>query len=232
MGTVCNWDWAGECGVRLVLADQPSAETTDRLLSLKAHLAAALTSGLVDQVVGYTTLTVFFDPSLVSRDSLVSLADQWSGNDQEQGCASQLAPRQITLPVWYAPEAGADLLSVATELGMTPAELIAIHSERDYRAYANGFAPGFCYLGQTSEAIARPRLRTPRRAVPPGSVAIADRQTAVYPSSSPGGWRLLGRCPLPMFDIARDPPNRLQVGDTVRFQPISKTEFIALGGLV
>ena len=107
-----------------------------------------------------------------------------------------------------------------------------MHCSQVYNAYATGFAPGFCYLGDTPEPLAVPRLATPRRAVPAGSVALADRQTAVYPSASPGGWRLIGRCPLELFNLSKSPPALIAVGDRVSFKPIDKDRFVELGGQV
>ena len=105
-----------------------------------------------------------------------------------------------------------------------------MHSETTYFAYATGFAPGFCYLGTLPHQLVTPRLATPRNKVPAGSVAIADLQTAVYPCESPGGWRLIGQCPQPLFDLNNTPANLLSVGDTVRFEPMSEADFYAMGG--
>ena len=134
------------------------------------------------------------------------------------------------LPVYYAPEAGIDLESLAERAGLPISEVIDLHAGAEYRVYAIGFAPGFAYLGEVDERIAAPRLATPRASVPRGSVAIADRQTAVYPSVSPGGWNLIGRCPVPMFDPDAQPCMPVAVGDTVRFEPISRERFLTLGG--
>ena len=111
-------------------------------------------------------------------------------------------------------------------------DVIALHSEATYFAYATGFAPGFCYLGTLPEALQTPRLDTPRATVPSGAVAIADAQTAVYPCESPGGWRLIGACPEPLFNLNDTPPSLLNVGATVRFEPINEAVFRALGGVI
>jgi len=108
--------------------------------------------------------------------------------------------------------------------------VIDLHTGTDYRVYAIGFAPGFAYLGEVDERIAAPRLATPRARVARGSVGIAERQTAVYPSDSPGGWNLIGRCPVPLFDARAHPPMPVSVGDTVRFESVSRERFLALGG--
>ena len=138
--------------------------------------------------------------------------------------------RTVVLPVYYAPEAGIDLESLAERAGLPISKVIDLHAGAEYRVYAIGFAPGFAYLGEVDERIAAPRLATPRASVPRGSVAIADRQTAVYPSVSPGGWNLIGRCPVPMFDPSAQPCMPVAVGDTVRFEPISREHFLTLGG--
>ena len=144
--------------------------------------------------------------------------------------SQQCAGRAVELPVWYAEESGQDLTVVAEHSGLSVQAVIELHSGNQYTAFATGFSPGFCYLGNISEQLDMPRLQTPRRAVPAGSVAIADRQTAVYPAVSPGGWHLLGRCPLPLFDLEQSPPGLIAVGDQVSFKPITRDEFLSLGG--
>jgi KipI family sensor histidine kinase inhibitor len=132
--------------------------------------------------------------------------------------------------VYYAAEVGEDLEPLAARAGLSTDEVIALHCGTDYRVYAIGFAPGFAYLGQVDERIAAPRLATPRLKVPRGAVAIADRQTAVYPAVSPGGWNLIGRCPVRMFDPNAEPIMPVAVGDRVRFESVSRERFLALGG--
>jgi KipI family sensor histidine kinase inhibitor len=109
-------------------------------------------------------------------------------------------------------------------------QVIEIHQSIEYRVYAIGFAPGFAYLGEVDERIAAPRLATPRKKVPKGAVAIADRQTAVYPAQSPGGWNLIGLCPTDMFDPGAEEIMPVSVGDKVKFSAISRTDFLQLGG--
>ncbi|MEZ5502882.1 MAG: 5-oxoprolinase subunit PxpB, partial [Halioglobus sp.] len=140
------------------------------------------------------------------------------------------AARTVVLPVYYAAEVGADLEALARRAGLSTDQVIDLHAGTLYRVYAIGFAPGFADLGQVDERIAAPRLATPRASVPCGSVAIADRQTAVYPAQSPGGWNLIGRCPVSMFDPQSQPCMPVAVGDSVRFEAISRERFLALGG--
>jgi inhibitor of KinA len=137
-------------------------------------------------------------------------------------------PRVVEIPVCYGGEYGPDLKDVAELHGMTEASAIELHSSRTYLVYFLGFAPGFAYLGDVPEELATPRLATPRRSVPTGSVGIAGRQTGVYPISTPGGWRLLGRTPLAMFRPEKAEMSLLRIGDRVRFVPISREDFANL----
>ena len=136
----------------------------------------------------------------------------------------------ITLPTLYHPAVAADLVNLADQKQLSVDEVVDLHSQRIYFAYANGFSPGFSYLGDVDHRIAIERLSTPRRRVPGGSVAIADHQTAVYPKASPGGWHIIGRCPTPLFDPQQTPPTLISVGQRVKFQPIDSDEFQRLGG--
>ena len=114
---------------------------------------------------------------------------------------------------------GEDLEDVARQTGLTTEEVVRIHSGREYRVYVLGFVPGFAYLGTLDERLSLPRRSTPRKQVPPGSVAIAELQTAVYPSATPGGWHLIGRTDVTLFDAGSESPSLFRVGDTVRFEP-------------
>jgi KipI family sensor histidine kinase inhibitor len=119
---------------------------------------------------------------------------------------------------------------IAKRASLSIEEVIEIHQAQAYRVYAIGFAPGFAYLGEVDPRIAAPRLSTPRLKVPKGAVAIADRQTAVYPNVSPGGWNIIGLCPVDMFNPDAEPIMPVKVGDKVRFKPIAKETFLAMGG--
>ncbi|MDG1065544.1 MAG: 5-oxoprolinase subunit PxpB [Luminiphilus sp.] len=225
-----RWSYAGLTGIRLSYDDSPSPAVTASLLRLRDRLHTKYPKGLTDCVLGYRTLTLFFDPAALSRETLLAAIEALDDDLDAMSDFRQDSGQAVELPVWYAEESGQDLPAVAERSGLSVDAVIALHSSISYTAYATGFAPGFCYLGEVSEQLEMPRLRTPRRAVPPGSVAIADRQTAVYPSLSPGGWHLLGRCPLSLFDLEKSPPGLITVGDQVSFRPISRDEFLSLGG--
>ena len=221
-----HWSYAGLTGIRLSYDGAPSASVTASLLDLRDRLTKQYPKGLTDCVLGYRTLTLFFNPTELSREALLAAIGDLDNIVGSQQCAG----RAVELPVWYAEESGQDLAAVAEHSGLSVQAVIELHSGNQYTAFATGFSPGFCYLGNISEQLDMPRLQTPRRAVPAGSVAIADRQTAVYPAVSPGGWHLLGRCPLPLFDLEQSPPGLIAVGDQVSFKPITRDEFLSLGG--
>jgi inhibitor of KinA len=137
-------------------------------------------------------------------------------------------PRLVEIPVCYGGEFGPDLAEVCAIHGITPAQAIELHSSVTYLVYFLGFVPGFAYLGELPEALVTPRLPAPRRRVPAGSVGIAGNQTGVYPFATPGGWRLLGRTPIPMLRAGQESWSLLSIGDHVRFTPVSEERFAAL----
>ena len=170
----------------------------------------------------YTSLMVTFDPCQVDHSEVEVTLRRY-----EEHARSARPPKthRVVIPVCYGGEFGPDLDNVANLHGITTSEVVQLHSSRTYHAYFLGFAPGFAYLGDTAEQIATPRLDTPRKEVPAGSVAIAGKQTGVYPFASPGGWRLIGRTPVQMFRADRKPMGMISIGDKVRFRPISREEF-------
>src|SRR5580658_256503 len=135
--------------------------------------------------------------------------------------------RELQIPTCYGGEFGPDLHEVAALHGITPAQVIELHASVSYIVYFLGFVPGFAYLGELPEALATPRLDSPRRSTPPGSVGIAGNQTGVYPFATPGGWRLIGRTPISMFRADREAMSFVSIGDRVRFTPISAAQFAA-----
>lgn len=224
----CSVGPAGEAAMRLVFEADPAPELTRTLLAIQKSAQRHFQGTLTDSVIGYATLTLFFKPLQFQRDRVEAwLLDQVDLTKTDTHCDP---PPAIILPVFYHPSVGPDLEWLADEKGLSVDDIIALHSGATYFAYATGFAPGFCYLGTLPSQLMAPRLATPRSKVPPGSVAIADLQTAVYPCESPGGWRLIGQCPQPLFNLRHTPANLLSVGDTVRFEPVSEADFYAMGG--
>lgn len=172
---------------------------------------------LRDLVPAYASVGVFFDPMLIEADALKTLLGTMLAAMRFDAQTAVAAARTVEIPVVYGGDAGPDLESAAAELGITPADLANRHATGEYTVAMIGFAPGFPYLLGLDPALALPRLATPRTSVPAGSVGIGGNQTGIYPRESPGGWRLLGRTPLTLFDPSRDEPALLAPGDRVRF---------------
>jgi KipI family sensor histidine kinase inhibitor len=218
---------AGERALMVYLGEGMDPAVAGRVQALVEALPAALGEHLVDVVPSYASVLVVFDPFTTDHMHVIRELHRLG-----LALDASAAPpgRCVELPAWYAPESGADLVDLARRTELAVDEVIALHSGVEYRVYAIGFAPGFAYLGAVDERIAAPRLATPRQRVPRGAIAIADRQTAVYPAASPGGWNLIGRCPLRLFDPGAQPTMPVAVGDRVRFRPIDREEYLALGG--
>ena len=218
---------AGTDSLIVYFSHSISQEAAGQVAALTAQIKATAPDWLVDLVPSYSSLLVVFNP--LTTDPL--RVKQALRDCDSHGTSSQQANEQIVrLPVYYSEASGPDLAALAERAQLSVAEVIAIHSATAYRVYAIGFAPGFAYLGEVDERIAAPRLSTPRTKVPKGAVAIADRQTAVYPAESPGGWNLIGRCPTPMFNPKASPTMPVQSGDLVQFYAIDEAEYLALGG--
>lgn len=218
---------AGQDAFIVYFAEQTSAETSAQIQAAVTNIHAQMADCIVDLVPSYASLLVIFDLDRVDhfqlRKKLQVALTNLDTVDNQGGSI-------VTLPVYYSIESGPDLAVIADRAGISNDEVIAIHQQQEYRVYAIGFAPGFAYLGEVDERIAAPRLATPRQKVARGAVAIADRQTAVYPSVSPGGWNLIGLCPTRMFDPAKQPSMPVKVGDRIRFEAINRDQFIQLGG--
>jgi inhibitor of KinA len=173
----------------------------------------------------YCSLLLSFDVLKLNHDELETILRRYLGRLEDVRLSE---PRRIEIPVSYGGEFAPDLDDVATICGITPAQVIGLHSSVTYVAYFLGFVPGFAYLGELPDALATSRLATPRRSVPPGSVGIAGKQTGVYPFATPGGWRLIGRTPMAMFRPDRSGMSVVSIGDLVHFTPISRAQFVAL----
>lgn len=220
--------YAGDNAVILYLGDSTSAAVAARVQAAVTAARKILGADLIDLVPSYASLLVIYDPLRTDHMSVIQRLH--SIREDVDAASASSGGREIVLPVYYSAESGADLERLAQQCELSVDEVIALHSETEYRVYAIGFAPGFAYLGEVDSRIAAPRLATPRAKVPRGAVAIADRQTAVYPAVSPGGWNLIGNCPQRMFNPDADPTMPVAVGDRVRFEPISRARFLELGG--
>lgn len=202
------------------MLDLPGATTIEcqrRIWWLADHFRAC--AGVREVVPGMNNLTVELEQAAPELENLLeTLRAQWS-----QSGAVSFPSQRIEIPVHYGGVDGCDLDEVARHTGLAPEEVIRLHHMGEYTVYFLGFVPGFAYLGGMDARLATPRRKEPRLAVPAGSVGIGGEQTGVYPSVSPGGWQLIGRTSLRLFDPARDPPSLLLPGDTVRFVSIGET---------
>lgn len=188
-----------------------------RAIHLASRLRARLGRAVRDVVPSYCTVGIHFDPLLTDLAALERAVQEEGRQLPAEEPAATAAPRPIA--VRYGGADGPDLTAVAQFAGCTTEEVIERHSTRIYRVYMIGFVPGFCYMGRVDTSIAAPRRRVPRERVPAGSVGIAGEQTGVYPISTPGGWQLIGRTDVVMFDANRTPPSLLQPGELVQFVP-------------
>ena len=181
--------------------------------------------GIIEMVPAYTDLLILYNPLQISYNGLSQIINE---EIQKPGKLGTIEQRLIQIPVCYDEEFGSDMKEVSEHTGLSKEEIIRIHSTSKYLVYMLGFTPGFSYLGGMDERIACPRKKIPRQDIPAGSVGIADKQTGIYPIESPGGWQLIGRTPLKLFDPERDEVFLCRAGDQLQFIPISKTEFESL----
>lgn len=204
--------------------------THRRVLEFAGSLEKDPFPGFQEAVPSYVSVTVYYDPIAVGTTGWATknvqaqvvawLRERTSRvHSAMMTQASPIAGDPVEIPVCYCSECGPDLPFVAEHNQLTPEEVIKIHTSRTYTVNMIGFMPGFPYLSGMSERISAPRLPTPRKFVPAGSVGIAGGQTGIYPFASPGGWRLIGRTWLPLFQPDKEPPSLLAAGDAVRFTP-------------
>ncbi len=206
----------------------------DIFADVKLHLDAIesdLSEYIIDIVPSYATIQIVFNlrkiTSVEFRTKILSVTSNLTHK------SAQSAQRPIVeIPVYYGSEVAPDIHLLAEHANMSIEEVISRHSAVTYEVFATGFAPGYAYLGILDENIAMPRKSTPRLKVPAGSLALADRQTAIYPSTSPGGWQIIGRTPVTMIDYNSEQLTRFTTGDRIKFEPINKDEYLKLGGLL
>ena len=211
----------------LRLFDEIAETNMPWMLAASERLRICFAEYLTDLVPSYTTLMVHYDGLALTpaqaRERIAQALTDLRPETQNLGQCH-------VLPVWYDLSVGPELALLAKRTGWSMSEVIRRHSEHQYQVFALGFAPGFAFMGLVEEALAAPRLATPRKRVATGSVGIAERQTAAYPAQSPGGWNLIGRTPSALFDREREGYSLMQPGDRVQFAPVSRAEFIRLGG--
>ena len=216
---------AGGTSATRSLQTQITLQANEKIRKLLRLLHLEPVAGVRNLHPAYCSLLVKFDALRLRHADLEAILRQYLARLDEIELPEA---RLVGIPVCYGGEYGPDLKEVAAMREMTEAQAIQLHASAEYLVYFFGFVPGFAYLGELPEELVTPRLATPRKKVPVGSVGIAGNQTGVYPFATPGGWRLLGRTPVPMFRADRDELSLLSIGDRVRFTPISPEQFAEL----
>jgi KipI family sensor histidine kinase inhibitor len=218
----------GEAALLVEWAERPDLRINAQVHALAAALHSDPPTGLRGVTPAYVSLLVDFDPLATDVPALVRrLTDALAVTDVERVVSVRL--RHV--PTVYGGEFGPDLEEVARHTGLSPDEVVRQHTATELTVYMIGFAPGYPYMGDLPPELDVPRRLTPRERVPPGSVAIAGRQSSIYSRSTPGGWQLIGRTPLALFDEMRDPPAYLAPGDRVRHVPVGASEWDELVGV-
>jgi len=218
---------AGPDAVLIRFGEQINIDLVPIIRAATKRLQHSLQEEIRGLVPSYTTLMLCYD---LRKNDFTSIQQKIQLQLSDLSVDSASPGKLIEIPVWYDPEVGPDLQRVAAFHQIDIDEVIRRHTESTYHIFAIGFAPGFAYMGQVSKQLATPRLDSPRQQVAAGSVAIADHQTAVYPLNTPGGWNILGRTPMKMFDRQLAQLCPVQTGDQVRFVSVSKDVFLAAGG--
>jgi len=213
---------AGDRGLLVEYGDAIDPAINRKVRAMAIALGQQTPQGVVEIIPTYRSLLILYDPFLTDppqlEEALLRLEERLSEIEIP-------LPKTVEIPVCYGGEFGPDLEFVAQSHGLSPEEVIRLHSEPVYQVYMIGFTPGFPFLGGLPKILHTPRRETPRTRVPAGSVGIANDQTGIYPIESPGGWQLIGRTPLKIFDPKRSNPFLLKAGDLLKFKPISPDEY-------
>lgn len=212
----------GDRGLLVALGSGIDPDVNRRVQRLHRRLSRERLRGVVETVPAYASLLIVYDPLRAAPEALkrhvLGLCEM------DEGDEGDTPHKTLEIPVVYGGEYGPDLEFVADLHGLTEEEVVRLHSGTVYRVYMIGFTPGYPYMGELPAALDTPRRKTPRTRIPKGSVAIAQRQTGIYPVVSPGGWQIIGRTPVDLFDARLENPSLLSIGDAVSFAPISPEE--------
>ena len=218
---------ASENSIIIYFGSETSASISNQINAFCIYMKTNYQTYIIDLISSYASVLLVFDVPNISHSEIKRIVRASLAILEKSPKKSGISEKKqvITLPVLYGGKNGPDLSTIAKNAGISEREVISIHESKPYLVYAIGFAPGFAYLGEVDPKIATPRLETPRQTVPKGAVAIADKQTAVYPAESPGGWNIIGICPIPMFNSLSTPYMPVSVGDTVKFESIDENQF-------
>jgi inhibitor of KinA len=212
----------GDTGIIIQFGTEISEAIYQQIRQYVYRLEQSRIEGIVEWVPAYTTLAVFYRPNIISYDELSQKLLKIGEKIESMPVPD---PIVIEIPTLYGKEAGPDIQFVAETNGLSEEEVVKIHSSSDYLIYMIGFVPGFPYLGGMDKRIAAPRKKTPRSRIPAGSIGIAGEQTGIYPLETPGGWQIIGRTPVKLYDPQKQDPILLKAGDYIRFVPITEREY-------
>ncbi len=216
---------SGDCAVCVEFGNEISPEINRKIRAFKLAVENEAIEGIVETVPTYRSLLVVYKPELIRFGELTEKFEALRGKME----TIQIPPPMVVeIPVFYGGETGPDLEAVARHNGISPEEVVQIHASGEYLIYMLGFIAGFPYLGGMDPRIATPRLESPRVRIEGGSVGIAGEQTGVYPVASPGGWQLIGRTPVKLYDPDREKPVLLEAGQYIKFCPVDEAEYAAV----
>lgn len=212
----------GDRGILIHFEQKISPDISAKIRRFMSKLDEAENEAVIEVLPAYATVCVVYNPLITGYEAMKeALNGLLEGSEADE----QLSANVFEIPVLYNKETGPDLDFVSGHSGLSCEEIINIHTSREYLIYMLGFAPGFPYLVGMDERIAAPRLKVPRQKIVPGSVGIAGSQTGMYPIESPGGWQLIGRTPLKLYDPHRNPPVYYNAGDYIKYKAIDQSEF-------
>jgi len=217
---------AGDSAMIVELGNEISPLINSKIKKVTKFLDSLDKEGIIDLLPTYRSIIVYYNPLVISKEEIEKLITD--NCDLDYDTLEEVEKDIVEIPVVYGGEYGPDLENIASVNGLNPKEVIDIHTSGEYLVYMLGFTAGFPYLGGMSKKIATPRLKEPRLKIPGGSVGIAGEQTGVYPLESPGGWQLLGRTPLELFNPNRESPCLLNVGEYIKFIPVEEKEYLEI----
>lgn len=210
-----------ENALTIYMGDDVDAQVNRQLVSLKNEIESLELEGVEEIVISYTSLIIYYD---LFKADVAAIEAGVNDIDTKALLKGEFEYKIVEIPVCYGGDYGPDIGSFSED-GLSTEDVIEMHSNKEYIVYMLGFMPGFPYLGGLDEKLHKGRLETPRVRIPAGSVGIGGKQTGMYPFESPGGWNLLGRTPVPLFDGRRDEPILYQAGDRIVYRSISEDEY-------